>query len=236
MCCLRSVCLPCPPSSSSISQLAGWKGAREVGPTLVSNSHFPPVPDTNSQAVPHIPTPARINMQCGRVSEHTFLLPCSESSMQGRDEVGLSTHKRTRRWLLVLGDLQLASTGYINQISTCMSSHWKRWVCTPEKEEKRVNIKQSTDHVTDIEAICTSHIISNCIYTTGPVTTWSQPLPRMSLVSTQHSHGTATSLPQTQFSYRYSKFGFLWVVWRDQFQAIRDAVVCAAGIMITSIW
>lgn len=77
--CLRSGCLLYPSSSSPISQLAGWRGAEEVGsaaglpwaarhPTLINSRHFPPVTDTSSHAVPRTPTPTHTNTGCGRAS------------------------------------------------------------------------------------------------------------------------------------------------------------------------
>lgn len=150
----------------------------------------------------------------------------------------LLPNRGPRRWLLVLAlrDTQLASPGYINLVIyphvltlKKMGLHtWKRRKAREYKAKYRL-CRWYWGHSTD-------QISNNCIYSSGTVTTWSQPLPGMSLFNTHLSHRTATSLPHTRFSYRYNKSGLFWGTWRDQLQAIRDAVVCAAGIRITSIW
>jgi len=77
-----------------------------------------------------------------------------------------------------------------------MSSHLKIWVRIPEKEEKHVSIKQSTDCFIHTEA---DQISRNYVYTGGIVTAWSETMPGVSLFNTQLSH-TTTRLPHTQFS------------------------------------
>lgn len=247
MCCLRSDCLLCLSSSSPISQLTGWKRAEDVGSaaglpwsaTVTSHWCQMPVPGlflANPLCYAEIQD---IEEHPSKSSGHThFCCLVANAPCRAGMKEGLLPKGRTTSWLplLALWDVQFAGTGYINLVIYPHILTLKKMGLHTWKGRKGYQYKAMYRLCHHYRGHSATQIGSNCIYSSGTVTRRSQFLPGMSLFSTHLCHRTATSLPHTQFAYRYSKSGLLRPMWRDQLQAIRDAVLCAAGIRICGIW